>query len=195
MHDRLEQDAVRDTRSDADYRSCEEFVVAMRSLEPIEIKRLGLQGRALVVRTRMTANDLLSEAIRVTADSERRWPKDVTIGAYLYMTMKSLASNARRKEAQLVHVPVGGDANGRGDHFSGVRDPALDPEMRAILADLETRAFQSLQGDELAQWLLLSRLEGEGPAEFCQRHGLTSGEHEAISKRLQRKLRSLKAGA
>jgi DNA-directed RNA polymerase specialized sigma24 family protein len=195
MQERPEGKVRRDARADADYRSCEEFTVAMRSLDPTEIKRLGLQGRTLALGTLLTGNDLLSEAIRATADGERRWPNEVPIGAYLYMAMKSVASNERRKEAHVVRVPVGGDANGRGDRFAEICDPAPDPEMKAILADAEARAFSLLEGDELAQWLLLSRLEGESVAEFCHSHDLSGSQYEAVSKRLQRKLRSLKAGA
>jgi RNA polymerase sigma-70 factor (ECF subfamily) len=195
MRGKPEPEAGRETRHDADYCTSEEFVVAMRTLEPPEIKRLTLQGRALALGGPMSGDDLLSEAIRLTADGGRRWPRDVTIGAYLYMTMKGVASNARRRDAQLVHVPLGGDTDGAGDRLSGIADTAASPEARAIFADIETRAFAALDGDDEAQWLLLSRLEGESMAAFRQRHGLSNTEFEAVSKRLQRKLRALKTEA
>lgn len=195
MQERPDEKARRVPRADADYHSSEDFVIAMRALPPIEIKRLVLQGRALVLGTTMTSAEPLNEAIRATADGERRWPKDVAIATYLYMVMKSVVSNARRKDAQLVHVPVGGDQSGQGDYFANMPDPGLSPEMRAILSNAEARAFALLESDELAQWLLLSRVEKETQAEFCQNHNLSNSEYEAVSKRLQRKLRSLKAGA
>lgn len=195
MKEGPEREVRRKARADTDYRSCEEFIVAMRSLDGSEIKRLGLQARALVGGARLKESDLLSEAICATADGERRWPKDVGISAYLYMTMKSLASNARRKDAQLLHVPVGGDSLGTADPLSKLRDQAPDPEAKAVLADLERRAFALLDGDELAQLLLLSRMEGLGVAEFCEQNGLSTADYEAVTKSLQRKLRPLKAGA
>lgn len=195
MHKKPKLEDRRTTRTDADYHSCEEFIATMRSLEPTEIKRLGVQGISLVLGTTMTPDDLIGEAIRVTADGERRWPKDVNIGAYLYMAMKSLASSLRRREARLIHVPVGGDKLGRGDRFAALADATDSPEMKAILADAEAKAFEALAGDELAGLLLLSRLEGQSPTEFCESNRLTSAEFEAVSKRLQRKLRSLRTGA
>lgn len=183
------------SRTDADYHSCEDFVVAMRSLTAPEIKRLALQGRALAVGITMNAQDLLGEAIRATADGDRRWPKDVGLGAYLFMSMMSAASNERRKEAQLIHVPIGGDANGLGDRLANLPDPAPSPETKAMFADIESRAFELLAGDELAEWLLLSRLEGEGRSVFCELHNISDKQYEAVTKRLQRKLRSLQAEA
>lgn len=192
MHEKPGQDIKGEKRRDADYRTAEEFIIAMRALEPTEAKRLAMQGCRLALGSPMSGNDLLGEAIRLTADGERRWPKDVKIGAYLYMSMMSVASNERRRDAQLVHVPLGGDADGRGDRLSGMADPSPSPEMRAVIADIETRAFAALADDELAQWLLLSRMERESVAEFCRRHALSASQFEAVSKRLQRKLRSLK---
>jgi DNA-directed RNA polymerase specialized sigma24 family protein len=128
--------------------------------------------------------DLLQEAFERIVSGSRRWRRDVGFVPFVCQTIRSLASEERRREAQ--QVTAGRGARGDGDDINRVVDAAPDVERKAI-ADEELEKILSgfeKDGDVLA--LIDGLAAGETAKETQQRASISSQAYDAARKRLRR---------
>lgn len=186
--DQPEPQPGKQRRAADDFRTLEESVAAIRALTPEQHARLVHMAKPLLAGTRCEDRDLFHDVFVSIAAGRRRWPVGVDFVTFVHGAMKSVAFNLRRKARRVdLHPPASTETP---NVLEQQRDPGPSPEACAELADLERRAHQALEGDELAQLLLMARVEGMSPKDFCEMQNISQKEFEAVSKRLQRRLQS-----
>ena len=85
------------TEPEEEYLTNLEITRLIQGLPPADILRLGQIAKKYVYRSLMDADEILSEAIVVTASGLRKVPRNVSLLAFLAETMRSVVSNEVRK--------------------------------------------------------------------------------------------------
>jgi RNA polymerase sigma-70 factor (ECF subfamily) len=173
---------IADQQNDASgHATLAEAARALACLPAADLKRAGLiaRGRANGLRA-LGWEDLLHEAVLRILDGTRRWPRDVPMIALLAQTMRSIASDTRRREfveADEAERPVTAAQDNLED--------ALDASGR--LMRVETRFAQ----DAGALALMEGLQRGETALETQHRTGMTPRAYDAARKRFWRGVAAL----
>jgi hypothetical protein len=173
---------TRSTLTDAELASPREAARSLASLSAADQRRLELIARARSDGlSALDWKDLLQESIVRMLDGSRRWPRRVPLVAFLAQTMRSIASDARSRPAELeLH-----DDNVGADE-SLLNDIEAAEQLRRIRSHFE--------GD-LAVLDLISGIQlGETAKETQLRAGLGSADYDAARKRFWRGIAALNGG-
>lgn len=142
------------------------------------------------IRRRGTAfgkNELLREALCRALDGERKCPREVPIMAFLAMTMKSIASHARKQGKRMVVAadppePEGADAT---------ESTAPSPEDVVVAASMLRDIRVRLENDEEAMLVLMGWDEGLRGKLLREATGLDQAGLDYAIKRIRAVARKL----
>ena len=141
------------------------------------------------IRRRGTAfgkGELLREAICRALDGERNCPRDVSIMAFLGMTMKSIASHAREQGNRVVVAdpPEPGSAD-------ATESTPPSPEDEVIAASMLRDIRAHLENDEEAMLVLMGWDEGLRGKALREATGLDQAGLDYAAKRIRAVARNL----
>jgi DNA-directed RNA polymerase specialized sigma24 family protein len=141
----------------------------------------------------ITSDDLLQTAIVKFLSGFRRWPEKTAPLVVLSKVLKSIANGIRKKEDRVfdpnVQIQFSDDEDLR-EVVEPVDETSIPDKLfaRNLLQTIE----QLVQGDEIAELVLMAWAEGLRGIEAAEATGLTAKEYDAARKRLDRKLAPLK---
>jgi len=141
----------------------------------------------------VTGDDLLQTAIVRFLSGFRRWPEKTAPLVVLSKVLKSIANGIRKKEDRVfdpnVQIQFSDDEDLR-EVVEPVDETSIPDKLfaRNLLQTIE----QLVQGDEIAELVLMAWAEGLRGIEAAEAAGLTAKEYDAARKRLDRKLAPLK---
>lgn len=173
------------TESENEHLSIPEIRAKLEKLTEADIHRLSLAGKQYAWQCSMDGSDLLNEAIARSLSGERKCPRDESFIALLVMTMRSIASDEKRK-AKLIPIQEAID-----------EDPANDPLFSVVakeqtpLESLETNnelddLYKIFHNDEGVTMLLMGLHDGLNPEEICKLGNWDTKTYNTIRKRLRR---------
>lgn len=161
-------------------------MIAVAALGDADFARLGQIAR---LRARGLADlewkDLLNDAIRRVLDGTRRWPRDVPFVMFMREVMRSLASEAWRRQ---VRANVAEPESDESDPLAGLADDRPDPERTAIAHDLVEKLKGQLSGDDVALAIIAGIAEGQSPVELQRAAGLDPIQYESARRRIRRRV-------
>ena len=162
-----------------------EVALAVAVLGDADFARLGqiarLRARGLVGAD---WQDLLHDALQRAMDGTRQWPSHVPFTVFLRGIIRSLASEAWRRQVRESRHTFHVD----DDAIQQVPGDIPDPERRAIEQDLVRRVETLFADDTVAFELLKALTEELSPVETQERLGITSVEYDSTRRRIRRKI-------
>ncbi len=171
------------------------------SIDDVKVAFVSLTGEELVklkqiARLRShglptsTWEDLLQEALFRALTGTRQWPVSVPFLAFLAQTMRSIASDERRR-AQDIEVITESDLRGDEGSTSLLNDiavttatPELLAESRSALTEIENLFSNDPEARQILEGLALGAL----PAEIQASSGMTPVRYSSAQRRIQRTL-------
>lgn len=154
-------------------------------------QRLQLAARRLSAGLRIAPEDLLQKAFLHVLEGQRRCPGVVDIVTFMYGVMRSLASSERKSayrhpevelsEPEIAHPGLENPPNDCGD-----LDPAKLVVEEAAAQNLMRQLEEYFADDEDVQLLILSRVDGDTPAESKALLGKSDKGYATACKRLRR---------
>lgn len=168
--------------SPAAYASRSEIEDALKSLTPVDQKKLMVAARFWWKRFGLQSSslgpeDLLQEAVfrALKEERARNWPKHISFVKFLSRGMESIASHHREKmETEKAAVPPPPEVSDMGSQLQAQKDVRL---IRDIFAD-DPKAFD----------VLALKAQGVDAKEIMDELQLSGTEWETIRKRIRRKL-------
>jgi RNA polymerase sporulation-specific sigma factor len=166
-----------------------EVQVAIRDLSEADYIRLRQAGKALEKVCRLSAEDLLHEAITRVLDGTRKIPRTEKFLAVLYGAMKSIASSdGKRHDNSRVDT-------GNEETLNSAESIAPSPDDGLLRSDARKIVMAEFEGDGIAQaicegWFF----EEMTDKELCELTGLDAKKLESKKKAIFRALRKSKVG-
>lgn len=177
-------------RAGSGVRSLDEVEDALDQLRDEEIERLLAVADGYAFGTGVEGGDLFGDAVKAALEEKRAWPDDVPFVAFLAMSMKSIASNLRRKAGRAVVTDMSVEGHGAQD---AQRRYTPDPEATAVAnlhcKDLVEKVFALFADDEKALAIVMGRIDQMPVDEICEWGNIERNSYETVSKRVQRKLK------
>lgn len=124
-----------------------EVQVAIRDLSEADYVRLRQAGKALEKVCRLSADDLLHEAITRVLDGTRKIPRTEKFLAVLYMAMKSIASSDGKRHD---NSRVDGVDD---EELNCMEGSASSPDAGLVRSDARKIVTALFEGDEIAQMI------------------------------------------
>ena len=168
----------------------EECAAALRKLGEKDLRRLDEVAR---IRAAGLASiegcDLRNEAITRMLEGRRHWPRRVPLVVFLVETMRSIASEHRRRqesagvvaESELRADPETGDGA-----IATAGDGSMAPEARAAAAETLARIEALFSDDADAQAVIAGKAEGLTPEEIQKEHAMDETRYATILRRIRR---------
>jgi DNA-directed RNA polymerase specialized sigma24 family protein len=139
--------------------------------------------------------DLIHEVIGKIIDGERHWPRHVNLAVFIASTVRSVASNSRKKSDQfnitledLEEEEAEGEALRYEPTMSAERVALLN-ERGAIAAKAVDFAKATLQSDTEGLQVLQGMVSGLEPTEMCSMFGLNAAAFKAARQRVVTRLK------
>ena len=176
-------------QQEEDTLSPEEFSAKLNALSQADLLRLRGAGRQYAAGTIGTWEDLLHDAICLTIEGTRHCSRSMTVLAHLRSTMRSLASNIRKKDGRIKTVSIGSpiDLNDEDDLTVDPKDPNPNSEIRLSHQECMNTLFGLFENDDENTGLVLTGIAmGQTPVEIQMQVGITSTEYDTIRKRIRR---------
>lgn len=149
-----------------------EFTAAIEALSEADQGRLQKVARVYAMRTngRMSADDLLHEAVKRTLQGTRKWSREVSVLQHLFGAMRSIASHAAIAKQEV--------------EWSPLED---DPDAEEAKAAVKLLVEHLEQKNDIAAGLVLDALAAEeDPADIRKSLELDQVAFETIMKRIRR---------
>jgi len=179
------------TIGDLDVATPDEVADALGALSPVEIARLNMIAR---IRARYAPGlewrELLHEAIDKALSGARKWPRHLPFLVFMRETMRSQASEHRRK-ATFGLVTTEADLPARADDESVIgQAPSRAPsqERDVFARQMLDQVLSLFAGDTAALAVLDGLAKGLDPAEIQKNAGLTATQYASAQKRIRRGL-------
>lgn len=178
-----------------DYASASECNAAIAALTDPDLVRLKQIAKLRAVGVPgMTWEDLFSEAVARTLDGDRMWPKTVPLVAFLAQTMRSIASDERRRGGKS-GVILESDLHSHEDE----KDVRLDDlAIDSVTPERDLAARQALRtierhfgGDPVVLAILEGAAAGFSPAEIQARSAMSETEYASAQRRIRRNVARL----
>jgi RNA polymerase sporulation-specific sigma factor len=167
-----------------------EVQVAIRDLSEADLVRLRQAGKALEKVCRLSADDLLHEALTRVLDGTRQVPRTEKFLAVLYMAMKSIASSdgKRHDNSRVDEV--------EDEELNKMEDSMSSPDAGLVRNDARKIVMALFEGDEIAQTICEGWLfEDMTDKELGDLTGLDAKKVASAKKAIFRALRKSKVGA
>ena len=130
--------------------SVDEFVAGCREISDTEKMRIMAIEARMISGTGRTTGELYAEALSRTVLGKRQCPTDVSIVAFLVMTMKSIASHDRERVKREKNVEYD---DGNSEHlnlpFGALASDTNNPEAIIISLEEKTRPFLDVVHEHL----------------------------------------------
>ena len=163
-------------------------LVALSDADLIRLKRVAqLRSAGL---SAVTWEDLLNEAVTRSLAGARVWPLDVPFIAFMAQTIRSIASEERRR---IEHEQTSAEADLQSgeDDNQPITDMAINditPE-RQVVARRTLKAIEDLfQYDREAEAILRGFAEGATPEQIQVSAALTPTQYASAQRRIRRQL-------
>lgn len=145
--------------------------------------------------------DLLQDALLKIIEGHRRWPRKMGVAAFISEVMRSLVSaHAKSTERKRGHADVRSavelaspEPDREHDVVQEHRDDSSSPEDIARAEQVLGQVREFFANDEEAWDVLEWMSEGFARAEVQQEFELTDTAYDTITKRIRRKLASIKS--
>ncbi len=167
-----------------------ECAAALRKLSD---KDLGRLDKAAQLRATGLANvegrDLRNEAIARMLEGRRQWPQGVALDVFLLETMRSIASDYRRrqKSARVVaESEVRADSETGDGAIATAGDVSMAPEARTAAAETLARIDSLFSEDADAQAVIAGKAKGMSPAEIQKEHAMDETRYATTLRRIRR---------
>jgi len=140
-----------------------------------------------------TWEDLLQEALFRALAGMRQWPASVPFLAFLAQTMRSIASDERRRaqDVEVIAESDLGDDESSASRFNDIAVTTVTPELlaesRSALAEIENLFLSDPEALQILEGLAL----GAAPAEIQASSGMTAVQYSTAQRRIQRTLPKL----
>ena len=171
--------------SEDEYLTNLEIKSLIQGLSSANILRLGQIARKYVYRSLMDADEILSEAIVVTASGQRKVPRNVSLIAFLAETMRSIASNEVRKIRKKL-TPI--DDDPENDPILNIADKNIHIEYEVAANQEIEHIYELFKNDEDVTFLLMAKYDGLSPDEICEMGNWDRTKYNSVQKRLRRGL-------
>lgn len=173
--------------TDDEYFTVTEIKQLIQQLSDAEILKLGQIARTYTSRNSclLNSDELLNQAIIVIASGKRKFPREVPLLAFFAKTMKSIASNEKRK-ASRKFTPVNDDPE--NDPILNEPDKTINVESEAITDQELENIYSLFEDDDDITLLLMAKCEGLTPDETCETTGWNRTQYNTVQKRLRRAL-------
>jgi DNA-directed RNA polymerase specialized sigma24 family protein len=137
-----------------------------------------------------TWEDLLQEALFRALTGTRQWPASVPFLAYLAQSMRSIASDERRraKDVEVVSESDLGDDEGSVNRFENIAITTATPELLAAARSALLEIENLFSSDPEALQILEGLALGASPAEIQALSGMTPVQYSTAQRRIQRAL-------
>ncbi len=162
-----------------------EVKILIQGLSSAKILKLGQIAKKYEYRSLMVADEILSEAIVVTASGQRKVPRNVPFVAFLAETMKSITSNEARKIRKKA-TPI--DDDPENDPILNIADKNIDIEYEVAANQEIENIYELFKKDEDVTLLLMAKYDGLDPDEICEMENWNRTKYNSVQKRLRRGL-------
>ena len=172
-----------------------ECAAALRKLSDKDLERLdeAAQLRAVGLAN-VEGRDLRNEAIARMLEGRRQWPHDVALDVFLLETMRSIASDYRRRqksarvvaESEVRANPETGDGA-----IASAGDVSMAPEARTAAAETLARIHSLFSEDADAQAVIVGKAKGMSPAEIQKEHAIDETRYATTLRRIRRRVAGL----
>lgn len=168
-----------------------EVLARLESLSDTDIAKIKLMSERLASHG-MMPEDLRQEAFRRALDEEkpRRWPRDVPIGAFMYQTMRSIASANRKALPTRIELNEADADVGLAD-----RPEAVAPSHEALAEALdEARRIRQdvlalFEDDPVAALVVEGKMADMQGQELCELAGISTAELATVNSRILRRIK------
>jgi len=176
----------------ADYYDAGEVLARLQNLSDADVAKIKLMSERLASHG-MMPEDLRQEAFRRALDDEkpRRWPRDVPIGAFMYQSMRSIASANRKALATRFELNEADADVGLADRPEAITPSheahaeALD-EARRIREDV----LSLFEDDSVAALVVEGKMADMQGQELCELAGISTAELATVSTRILRRIKA-----
>lgn len=176
---------------DLDVATPDEVADALGALSPVEIARMNMIAR---IRARYAPGlewrELLHDAIDKALSGKRKWPRHLPFLVFMRETMRSQASEHRRKAAFGL-VTTEADLPARADRDSvigQVPSPVPSQERDVFARQMLSQVLSLFECDTAALAVLDGLARGLDPAEVQKNAGITATQYASAQKRIRRGL-------
>ena len=168
----------------------EECAIALQQLGEKDLRRLDEVARIRAAGLApLEGRDLLNEAIARMLEGRRQWPRDVRLDVFLLETMRSIASEHRRRQesARLVaESELRADSETGDGAIAMAGDVSMAPEARATAAETLAWIDALFSEDADAQAVMAGKTEGMSPAEIQKEQAMDETRYATTLRRIRR---------
>jgi DNA-directed RNA polymerase specialized sigma24 family protein len=175
------------TGTEEEYMPSSEIRVALQELTDTDSLRLKMIARCYAARCPMDENDLMQEAFLRALSGERKCPRGVPLIAFLAETMRSIASNERRK-GKFIRLLEPSEENPSDNPILSYPDGRPSPEKIAAAEQEVETIFKLFADDEDVGMLLMGITEDYDPDEICDLNEWSRTNYDTVRRRMRRKL-------
>jgi DNA-directed RNA polymerase specialized sigma24 family protein len=142
-----------------------------------------------------SATDIIHEVIVKVLEGKRHWPADVDLAMFIASSVRSIASNSRKRSEMLnLSLDALGEedacgARPRYEPAPSAEDVALLNERKAITHKAAKFAKATLRNDEQGLQVLEGMMAGLEPKDMCAAFGLAPDAFKAARQRVANRLR------
>jgi DNA-directed RNA polymerase specialized sigma24 family protein len=144
------------------------------------LRAAGLQG--------LDWEDLLHEAIDRALSGARRWPRSVSLVAFLCGTIRSISGDLWREGKFKSEIPISGAVG----HNTGLEvdppDENPSPEREVIARRVLESIFRLFKNDKDVLAVLQGLGDGSNPEEIQRANGITPKRYASAQKRIRRRM-------
>ena len=173
----------------------EECAEALEELSDADLRRLDELARLRAAGlASVEGRDLLHEAIVRMLTGKRRWPCEVPLPAFLLETMRSIASDQRRRQESRVvaaESEIHSDAETGDGVIASAADVSMAPEARTSAAEMLRRIDALFEGDADALAVLAGKANGFSPGEIQKEHAMDETRYATTLRRIRRGVATL----
>jgi hypothetical protein len=141
------------------------------------------------------STDLIHEVIIKVMDGKRHWPRDVDLAVFIASSIRSVASNSR-KRSESFNITLDdlgeddmGSARCQYEPAMSAEDVALLNERKGITHKAAKFAKATLRSDEEGLQVLEGMMAGLEPKEMCVAFGLDPASFKAARQRVMTRLK------
>lgn len=173
-----------------------QILEAFSQLADNELKALSHSASKLLAGTPYSEpSDLIHEALHRALDGRRHWPTDVNFGAFICMTMRSIASSDREraKAHKMFNISSDDLSDWSGHeqmHSKSAEDAFMEIEQMQIAHKAADAARVGLADDDLALKVLSGMMAGMSAKEMRDEFKLDGRSFDAARHRVMRRISS-----
>lgn len=179
-----------------DHATTEEILLTLKGLTKENMTGLIKAASVHMKNTRFSEPmDLVHEAMDLLLRGDRRWPKDIAFGPFMFATMRSIANSQRQRMEFRSHDSYEEMCDfglGGIDFHPSAEEVAMSRERSSLLKILMLDAKRTLDADDAnARIVLGAMMEDRTPAQICEATGMTISEYKDARQRTLRHARRL----